>query len=57
MLPLLCSVAVVVVMTHDLISSLVVLAPVIQRADNFIQEISRYPVDKAYWLEYILSAR
>ena len=30
--------------------------PVVQRADNFIQHISRYPADKMYWLEYILSA-
>lgn len=33
------------------------LAPVVQRADNFIQRIIRYPADKMYELEYILSAR
>ena len=27
----------------------------VQRADNFIQQITRYPADKMYWLEYILS--
>ena len=30
-------------------------APVVQRVDNFTQRISRYPADKFYWLEYILS--
>ena len=30
--------------------------PVVKRADNFIQWISRYAADKMYWLEYILSA-
>ena len=30
--------------------------PVDQKADNFIQRISRYPADKMYWLENILSA-
>ena len=29
--------------------------PVVQKANNFIQQISRYSVDKRYWLEYILS--
>ena len=28
-------------------------APVVQRVDNFIQRISRYPADKMDWLEYI----
>ena len=28
-------------------------APFVQRADNFIQRISRYPADKMDWLEYI----
>ena len=31
------------------------IAPVVQRADNSIQRISRYPADKMYWVEYILS--
>ena len=25
------------------------LAPVVQRADNSLQQITRYPVDKMYW--------
>ena len=32
------------------------LGPAVQRADNFIQRISRYPADIMYWLEYILFA-
>ena len=40
-----------------LFSPLLTLAPVVQRADNFIQRISRSAADKMYWLEYILSAR
>ena len=28
-------------------------ALVVQRADNFFQQISRYPADKMHWLEYI----
>ena len=34
----------------------IIQAPVTQTADNFIQWISCYPVDKMYLLEYILSA-
>ena len=30
-------------------------APVVERLDNFIQRISRYPADKMYWLEFMLS--
>ena len=30
-------------------------APVVQRSDNFIQQITLYSADKMYWLEYILS--
>ena len=32
------------------------LAPVVQRLDSFFCWINHYPVDKMYWLEYILSA-
>ena len=32
------------------------LAPVVQRADNFIQWTNRYPVDKMYSDQYILDA-
>ena len=27
---------------------------VVQRADNYIQQINHYPADKMYWLEYII---
>ena len=29
-------------------------APVVQRADNFIRWINRYPADKMYFKEYVL---
>ena len=31
------------------------LVVVVERLGNFFQWISRYPADKTYWLEYILS--
>ena len=30
-------------------------APVVQRADNSIQRITHYPIDKMYQFQYILS--
>ena len=40
----------------EYVATWVISQPVVQKADNFIQLISRYPTDKMNWLEYILSA-
>ena len=32
-------------------------APVVQRADNSIQQITHYPADKTYQFQYILFTR